>query len=266
MLLSLLSLFVFHVKNADARSLSNDDRLFLQVRTSPLFVIPDSFEDQIRKLLIPKMQRCLDSSFKAAVDGLFPQKLELLNLEQLSHAENNGISQDPENTPHKIGLAINNGQLGHQTHTFEIIVSENVSVTHVTIFWSKEWLEFLDSEDMKRLNELIAEYEKVWTSSPQDPKLKEIEKEGFLISAKMPVPQKTNRIYINSNVFLQNMSHVSDESFSTPNILAHELMHAWGDLNDEYEAAKSNNLMTDFQCVLRKDQVQHALQSRGGKR
>jgi hypothetical protein len=255
----LWAFFVFGVENIHADPISKKNDIQLAIRVSPNISLPEDFENNIKNIVAPQMQQCLKEAFGASG---FARNIQLSRLEWLSYEENNGISKDPENIPDKIGSQISNGKKGNSTSTFEIIVSEQVTVTHVPFLWNQTILDFFKSEEMRRLKQLGAQYEQIASHSPNDPRLESILKEGLALQEKMPAFQKTNRIYINANTFLQNIKNAPDKSRSTPVILAHELMHAWGNLDDEYAIDKSNNLMTDFDCILREDQIQQALDFR----
>ena len=45
-------------------------------------------------------------------------------------------------------------------------------------------------------------------------------------------------------------------------ITAHEIGHAWGDLDDRYTLGASDNLMTDFKCILDNEQINKIIKYR----
>jgi len=218
------------------------------------FFSHDSAESEINRIA-GEVGACLTQAFQAGGSSeLFT--VNIAAVRQLTPTEEATLSESPEKPSTFPNGEIIRGALGRDTKRFVVTLSDRYKITHVPWYFSDKLLAFLSADGLERIKRMEAE----WASAGAEPvRQQTIERAYHQLTEGLFFP--SNRINMSFSQFIGS-SRQTDFKHRTSTIIAHELMHAWGGLEDEYVREKSNNLMTDFVCILRHDQVLSVLKHR----
>jgi len=247
-ILQLISTTIFAVKLPD---------VIISFRVSSQF-LDLMINNNLNEHIIREVQQCYDSASGRDINVRF----KIGKIQKLDAFEESGITKDFDHKPHlknnKPAVTLS----GKNTNEFVVILSDQVFTTHVPIIWSKEVEDFFSSDGFQKLLDLENQFNNLdicGINFCDENKYNILKKKYDQI--KQPAYVKSNRIYMSATHFFQSLNGVKSEWLSG-RILAHEIGHAWGDLDDRYTLGASDNLMTDFKCILDNEQINKIIKYR----
>lgn len=269
MIMVLLAFALISNGNAETNALKDIEiPIVLTISNS---VDPSLNQEVFSKIIFPEAERCLNTAFKAA-DADMSVKFKLVSENELSRSEEEGISHDLMNY-HKINgqpVRLINGRVANE---FEVVLSPRVGTSHVPSVLTDKLQVFYDSGVVHEHETLILAASRICKETGScdftnieainEPQAKRIARQlnsiytDFLNDLVM-----SNRVYLNSDNFARTLNLDSLE-YRASTIFAHEIMHAWGGLADQYHDSNEDNLMSKFSCVFDKSQVEQIKKYRG---